>query len=235
MLSYETCLALGTLTGLGLAMWASSVPPPPLWEGLIVMALFFPTMRAMFYLVAATGNDATKASRASVLQCQYARSLGATLRRTFPAPVIELTIPALGEARLRFFAGRAGRWLRLQFKSPALERAPWLHLQGAKRFWLPTVAVGAKALPTPSPDRHWRYWQLPWRPADPIVESQGFCATLPATRQTLVLTSRPGHLLIRGDHDDDPDTDASVVCENMVRLAVAWVKAVQQTTGSPRV
>jgi hypothetical protein len=121
-----------------------------------------------------------------------------------------------------------GSYMRLRLRSEALGQAPWLHLEGGASFWLPAKVLGATVLTLHKPDRFWRYWRLPWRPADAIAESPEFCAALPATKRTLVLTSRPGRLLIRADYDKD----ASAEFENAVNLAIAWVEAVQRTTDS---
>lgn len=234
MLSLETRWALVGCVILTVAFFGDDSRVHSWWSGAIMaIASFFGT-RAVSIFVHAVNFKDLSAARSTIIQSPFARSLDATLRDTFVAPVIDVAITNGGMARARFFSsGMRGRtwstWMHLRLKSPALDRAPWLHLQGARRFWLPTVAVGAKALTTPTPDRHWRYWRLPWQSANPTVESADFCAVLPATHHNLVLTSRPGHLLIRAKFDCHHDAD--VVFENAVRLAIAWVKAVQQTAG----
>jgi hypothetical protein len=211
------------------------------WPVLIVAIPTFVVVKAMLYFLHAIDSKNPEVLRSAVLQSPFARALGMRLRDSRPAPVIEVPILDVGTARVRFLSTRTrggtimAAWMRLQLKSPALARAPWLHLQGANRFWLPTVAVGAKALPAPTPDGRWRYWQLPWRPAECTVEDATFRAALPATTRTLALTSRPGHLVIRADYDARHGGDATAVFENAVKLAIAWVKAVQQTTGSSQI
>lgn len=216
------------------------------WEVPVTLAVLFPSVWALLYFGFAVKNTALSNELNRLLASRSARSLDVRLRKGFLAPTIDVPIPNVGMARVRFFTDPASAWMRLRLKTEALSRAPWLHLQGASRFWSPTALVGARALSTPTPDRHWRYWRLPWRPAEPVVEDPDFCAALPATQQTLVLTSRPGHLLIRldcaGDRLDFASDEEAldgvlfgpyVAFENMVNLAIAWVKAVQQTAGAP--
>jgi hypothetical protein len=191
----------------------------------VAAILMYPVLRAMLYFASAADTGSTKSARGSVLGSEYARSLDVTLRKAFPAPVIDAPILDVGVARVRFFSSRSSVCLRLRLKSHRLDRAPWLHLEGADSFWLPPTVVGAKSLTLRKPCGSWRYWQPPWRQADLTIESPDFCASLPPTREELVLTSRPGHLLIRADCSS---SEASVEFENAVRLAIAWVTAVQQ-------
>ena len=221
MLSPETLLALG---GVLFTAFLALRDEPAAWLQVLATSIVLVlAMRGFFYVAYGSEKSRLSSTRSGVLQSHYARSRGATLRATFLASVIEVPIPNVGVARVRFFASRASSWMRLRLKTPALDRAPWVRLQGARAFWLPTRAVGAKALAVSEPNHRWRYWRIPWRPADPIVEGPDFCAALPRTMTTLVLTSRPGHLLIRGE-----------IFEHAVDLAIAWVKAVQQTAGAPR-
>jgi len=220
-LSPETFLALVLVIG---PMFLVLKDDLAAWPQLLVATIVFLAMaRGFFYVVYGSEKNRLSSTRSGVLQSHYARARGATLRKTFLASVIEVPIPNVGVARVRFFASRASSWMRLRLKTPALDRAPWVRLQGARAFWLPTRAVGAKALAVSEPNHRWRYWRLPWRPADPIVESPDFCAGLPRSMTPLVLTSWPGHVLIRGE-----------IFEHAVDLAIAWVKAVQQTAGAPR-
>jgi len=149
-------------------------------------------------------------------------------------PVIAVPILDAGDASIRFFApsrwGMGASYMRLRLRSDALRQAPWLHLEGGQSFWLTARMLGATALTLRKPTRSWRYWRWPWRAPDRTVEGPEFCAALPATKQALVLTSRPGHLLIRADYQREP----SLEFERAVNLAIAWVKAVQQTAGAPR-
>jgi hypothetical protein len=190
----------------------------------ITAIVMYPVLRSTLYFGSAADTGSTRSARASVLGSEYARSLDVTLRKAFPAPVIDAPILDVGVARVRFFSSRSSVCLRLRLKSHLLDRAPWLHLEGAGSFWLPPTVVRAKVLTLRKSAGSWRYWRLPWRQADPTVESPDFCAALPPTREELVLTSRPGHLLIRADCSGVP----SVEFENAVRLAIAWIKAVRQ-------
>ena len=236
MLRRETPWALLISVILALALREDLATHHSWWPVPIAAITTFFTVRAFLYSVHAGDSKDLSAVRSDIVHSPFACSLEVTLRKTLLAPVIDVPILDAGTAQVRFLStrGRGGStfatWMHLRLKSPALDRAQWVHLQGARRFWLPTTLVGAKALSTPTPDRHWRYWRLPWRPADPTVESPDFCAALPATQHILVLTSRPGHLLIRASFDRRRDAD--VVFENAVRLAIAWVQAVQRTAAA---
>ena len=59
MLSFETVMALACLTGLGVAMYTSPEPPPPWWQAVAGMVVFFPAIRAMFYLIDALDYKTT--------------------------------------------------------------------------------------------------------------------------------------------------------------------------------
>jgi hypothetical protein len=220
LLSPETFLALGG--GLFTAFLALRDEPAAWLQVLATSIVLVPAMRGFFYVVYGSEKSRLSSTRSGVMQSHYARSRGATLRKTFLASVIDVPIPNVGVARVRFFAGRTSSWMRLRLESPALARAPWVCLQGAGLFLLPTRAVGAKALAVSERNHRWRYWRPPWRLADPIIESHDFGASLPRSLTALVLTSRPGHLLIRGE-----------VFEHIVDLAIAWVQAVRQTAGAP--
>ena len=220
MLGPETLLALVFVLFLAFLPLREN---PAAWRQILVETIaLLPMARGFFYVVYGSEKSRLSSTRSGVLQSHYARARGATLRKTFLASVIEVPIPNVGVARVRFFASRASSWMRLRLKTPALDRAPWVRLQGARAFWLPTRAVGAKALAVSEPNHRWRYWRLPWRPADPIVESLDFGTALPRSMTTLVLTSRPGHLLIRGE-----------VFEHAVNLAIAWIEAVQRAATEP--
>jgi hypothetical protein len=166
--------------------------------------------------------------RAGVLRSQCALSLDVTLRKSFPASVVDVPIPGVGVARVRFFADRQSVWMRLRLKSRALGRAPWLRLQGASSFWLPTRAVGAKALTIENAVHKWRYWKLPRGDAYSTIENPDFRKALASTQRPLVFTTRPGRLQIRGDCDKG----GSMLLRDAVRLAIAWVAALQQTPGA---
>jgi len=162
------------------------------WLQFLVLAFgAFIVGRAIFYFANAVASTTLSIEMDRVLMSPSAPALHVTLRRTFLAPVIDVPIPDGGVARVRFFADAWSGWMRLRLKSPTLDRSPWVHLEGNSNFLVSASVVGAKALTPYDPDRHWRYWRLPWRPADAIVESSDFCAVLPATRQTLVLAARP--------------------------------------------
>jgi len=247
MLSPETRYLLLLLGGpLTFVLVADSRGSGGWWEIPVTLAVLFVPVWALLYFGFAVKNTALSNQLNRLLASRSARSLDVRLRKGLLAPTVDVPIPNVGMARVRYFTDPASAWMRLRLKSAALDRAPWLHLQGASRFWSPTALVGAKALPTPTPDRHWRYWRLPWRPAEPVVEDPHFRAALPATRQTLVLTSRPGHLLIRldcaGDRLDFASDEEAldgvlfgpyVAFENMVNLAIAWVEAVQRAATEP--
>jgi hypothetical protein len=199
---------------------------------LVAFAVLAPLVRTVFFLGSACEKKVIAEARNEVLASDFARSIRATLRRAFLAPVIEAPILDLGVARVRFHAERLSvTMLSLRFRSPALTYAPWLLLEGNSSFLLPAAVLGAKSIPTRRVGRHWRYWRLPRRPPVPAVESPDFCAALPAVQNALVLTSRPGRLLIRARCAGT----ATQEFEYAVRLAIAWVEAVQRTSGaSPR-
>ncbi len=248
MLSYETACAL-VLAGCVLSVPFFVDAGSGEWLQFLGLALgVFAWVRAFFYFAGAVKSTRLSSELDRVLLSRSAPALNATLRNTFLAPVIDVPIPDVGVARVRFFADVASVWMRLRLKSPTLDRAPWIHLEGNSNFLAPASVLGANALTPYDPDRHWRYWRLPWRPADCTVEDATFCAALPNTEHTLVLTSRPGQLLIRANCGSDPRTESereadiangsyygrNMEFENMVNLAIAWVKAVQQTAGAPR-
>jgi hypothetical protein len=227
LIGHDTLLALA-ITGV-LLVPIFGKAPEAWWEPPLFLALFLPCVRAMFYFLSACQNKALSSVRNGVLRSQYAKSLDVTLRKSFPAPVIDVPIPGVGVAHLRFFSSRSSLWMRLQLKSHLLGRAPWLHLEGAPSFCLSAPAVGAKALTLENAKTRWRYWRLPWQQPNATVESANFCAALPPTEKTLVLTSRPGRLSIRAEGCRH---GASIALRNAVRLATAWVEAVQQTNGA---
>ena len=228
MLSQEAAGALFLCASVLVMMIVDT--PAAWWQSLIAMTVMFLVLRSWLYLASACPRRRSVSTRTSVLRSQFGQSLDVRLRNALPGPVIEVPILDLGVARVRFFDDSYSTWMRLRFKCRALDRAPWLHLQGAPSFWLPTRIVGARALMTGSTQSNWRYWRLPWRPADSTVEGLDFCASLPSTERPLVLTSRPGHLVIRGEKCRLGD---NVVFRNAVRLAIAWVEAVQRAATEP--
>jgi hypothetical protein len=233
MLSHDSTMTL-LIVALGVtgAFIAGLDDAEARWHILVACAALAPVMRTFFFLGSACESKVIAEARNEVLASDFARSSRATLCRAFPAPVIEAPILDLGMARVRFHAERLSvTRLCLRFRSPSLRYAPWLLLEGNSSFLVPAAVLGAKAVPTRGVGRDWRYWRLPRRPPVPAVESPNFCAALPAVQNALVLTSRPGRLLIRARCAGT----ATQEFEYAVRLAIAWVEAVQRTSGaSPR-
>jgi hypothetical protein len=187
LLSRETSFALFMFVLInGFALATETPGTESWWHLLIATIILFPVVRSLVWFGNACEKKDLSTARNSVLRSQYAQSLDVTRRWTLVAPVLDVSIPDVGVARVRFFADRRTAWLNANHK--------------------------------------WRYWKLPRGDAYSTLENPDFRKALASTQKPLVFAARPGRLQIRGNCD----TGGSMLLRDAVRLATAWVKAVQE-------